>query len=212
MEFQKWLRLQWDRAGAWLCVAIGAVVLVLGWVGMSGTAYPAEQMPFMISGGVGGVFLLGLGAMLWLSADLRDEWQKLDRIEKAIRERGTLHVQPGPAGFEVPSGQMVYAPFQPGPPWGSYGYPTGQVPPAGVVSPGNGEPAGVGSPDGTRGPEGPDHLDVQREGAIPAARSGRTPRAGASASRQRKAPSRSATARVERDEQDRDHSPGGGER
>jgi hypothetical protein len=30
------------------------------------------------------MFLLGLGAMLWLSADLRDEWRKLDRIERRL--------------------------------------------------------------------------------------------------------------------------------
>jgi hypothetical protein len=31
-----------------------------------------------------GVFLLGLGGVLWLSADLRDEWRKLDRIERRL--------------------------------------------------------------------------------------------------------------------------------
>ena len=30
------------------------------------------------------MFILGLGALCWLSADLRDEWTKLDRIEDAL--------------------------------------------------------------------------------------------------------------------------------
>jgi hypothetical protein len=77
-------RLQWDRAAAWAFVGIGAVVLVVGWVGVSGSALPAEQLPYIISAGIGGMFLLGLGAMLWLSADLRDEWRKLDRIERRL--------------------------------------------------------------------------------------------------------------------------------
>jgi hypothetical protein len=38
------------------------------------------------------MFLLGTAAMLWLSADLRDEWRKLDRIEKAIIEHGTAGI------------------------------------------------------------------------------------------------------------------------
>ncbi len=145
MDFEKWLRLQWDRAGAWLCVAAGAVLLVVGWVGVSGSAYPAEQLPYVISCGVGGVFLLGLGAMLWLSADLRDEWRKLDRIEQAVRERAVLHLEWRPAGFEAPTGQELFGPFQAGASRGVNEYPMGppvgspeQIPP----EPAEDEPAG----------------------------------------------------------------------
>ncbi len=148
MDFGKWLRLQWDRAGAWLCVVAGAVLLVVGWVGVSGSAYPAEQLPYVISCGVGGVFLLGLGAMLWLSADLRDEWRKLDRIEQAVRERGVLHVELRPAGFEAPTGQAVFGPLEAGASHGVYEHPMGvPVVSAGQVPqpPADDEPAGAGS-------------------------------------------------------------------
>jgi hypothetical protein len=37
-----------------------------------------------------GLFLLGLGALLWLSADLRDEWRKLDAIDRHLLEGGRL--------------------------------------------------------------------------------------------------------------------------
>jgi hypothetical protein len=84
VDLTKWLQAQWDRVTAWACVAAGVVVLIIGWVGVSGTEYPAAQLPYIISGGVGGIFLLGLGAMLWLSADLRDEWRKLDRIDENL--------------------------------------------------------------------------------------------------------------------------------
>ncbi|WP_019874816.1 hypothetical protein [Sporichthya polymorpha] len=83
-----WLRLQWDRAGAWGCVLAGAVTLFIGWLGVSETAYTAKQLPYIAGCGLGGMALIGVGAMLWLSADLRDEWRKLDRIEQAIRESG----------------------------------------------------------------------------------------------------------------------------
>lgn len=82
VEIGKWIRAQWDRVLAWVCVVAGAVVLIVGWVGVSRYAYPADQLPYIISGGIGGLFLLGLGAMLWLSADLRDEWRKLDEIDR----------------------------------------------------------------------------------------------------------------------------------
>lgn len=87
MDIAKWLRLQWDRVLAWAFVAAGAIALIVGWAGVSGTAYAAGQLPYIISGGIGGIFLLGVGATLWLSADLRDEWRKLDCIEEALRER-----------------------------------------------------------------------------------------------------------------------------
>jgi hypothetical protein len=72
-----------------VCTVIGGTLLLVGWIGVSGTPYLAEQVPYIISGGVGGVFFLGIGATLWISADLRDEWRKLDRIEEALVD-GTL--------------------------------------------------------------------------------------------------------------------------
>ena len=84
MNLGTWLRLAWDRAAAVVLIAAGAVALVLGWVGVSGEAFPAKQLPYIISGSIAGVFVLGLGTLCWLSADMRDEWTKLDRIEDAL--------------------------------------------------------------------------------------------------------------------------------
>ena len=84
MELGKWMRLAWDRAAAVALIAAGGVALVIGWIGVSGEAFPAKQLPYVISGGIAGIFILGLGALCWVSADLRDEWTKLDRIEDAL--------------------------------------------------------------------------------------------------------------------------------
>jgi hypothetical protein len=86
MELLKWCRLQWDRVCAVIAFAAGAVLLVLGWVGVSGVVYPAEQIPYVISAGFGGLFLLGIGGTLWHSADLRDQWRTLDRIEHHLED------------------------------------------------------------------------------------------------------------------------------
>lgn len=80
MDLVKWIRNQWDRVLAWVLAAAGALALILGWLGVTDTPYSWEQIPFVISGGLGGIYLLGLGAMLWFSADLRDEWRKLDEL------------------------------------------------------------------------------------------------------------------------------------
>jgi hypothetical protein len=84
MELLKWLRLQWDRVFGAAAVLTGAVALLTGWSKVSATPYPAEQIPYVVSAGLGGLFLLGVGATLWHSADLRDEWRKLDRLEAKL--------------------------------------------------------------------------------------------------------------------------------
>ena len=84
MEFLKWARSQWDRSAAVLAAAGGLVALVLGWLGASDNTNPAGQIPYVISGGLVGVFLIAVASTLWLSADLRDEWRKLDRLEQRM--------------------------------------------------------------------------------------------------------------------------------
>ena len=84
MNLGNWMRLAWDRAAAVILIAAGAVALLLGYIGVSGEAFPAKQLPYLISGGIAGLFILGVGALCWLSADMRDEWTKLDRIEGAL--------------------------------------------------------------------------------------------------------------------------------
>jgi hypothetical protein len=84
MNLKTLVKKQWDRSAALVFTVIGAIALIGGWVGVRGTPILAEQTRYIVSGGIGAVFLLGVGATLWLSADLRDEWRKLDRIEQSL--------------------------------------------------------------------------------------------------------------------------------
>jgi hypothetical protein len=95
MDVMTFVRLQWDRIAAWVAIGAGAIFLLVGWFGVSGTVLPSEQLPYIISGGLGGFFLLGIGALLWISADLRDEWRKLDDLDKRWTE---LCAEPAPTG------------------------------------------------------------------------------------------------------------------
>ena len=85
MELLKWARTQWDRTVALAAFAVGVVVLILGYVGVSATREAGEQIPYVVSGGIVGLFCLGLGATFWLSADLRDEWRKLHEIHADLK-------------------------------------------------------------------------------------------------------------------------------
>lgn len=85
MEILRYLRLHWDRVGAVVALLAGVVSLVLGYVGTAGTEYIAEQIPYLISNGLGAILLLTVGAVLWISADLRDEWRVMCKQSEAIR-------------------------------------------------------------------------------------------------------------------------------
>ena len=99
MDLKTWLRAQWDRVLGALGVGVGILALALGYRGVADTPFPAEQIPYVVSGAVLGIVLIGIGLTSWLSADLRDEWRKLDRIERLL-ERGQ-----GDAWTPDPSGE-----------------------------------------------------------------------------------------------------------
>lgn len=82
-----WLRAEWDRIAAAVLIAVGSVLVVVGYIGAKGTPYAVEALSYIASGGIWGIFCLGLGVGLLVSGDLHDEWRKLDRIESAIRGR-----------------------------------------------------------------------------------------------------------------------------
>lgn len=84
-DLVKVLRTHWDRASAVALVLAGVVAVTVGWVAVSDTILTFEQIPYVMSGGLAGVCLVAIGASLWLSADIRDEWRKLDRLEEAVR-------------------------------------------------------------------------------------------------------------------------------
>lgn len=77
------LKAQWDRAIAVACIAGAVIVLIVGYLGISDTPYVAEQLPYFISAGAGGIVLCAVAGMMWVSADLRDEWREL----RALREQ-----------------------------------------------------------------------------------------------------------------------------
>jgi len=105
----RWLRAEWDRVAGFGLVGLGALLLVLGYDGVSRSPYVAQQLAYIVSGGLGGIFCLGFGSVLLVGADLHDDWRRLDRIEAAIREGAASSGGPElraavPATVEVPVG------------------------------------------------------------------------------------------------------------
>lgn len=90
MKVTAFVRAQWDRVGGVALSGIGLLAIVLGWVGVSGSGLTAEQVPYVVSGGLGGIALITIGCTMWLSADLQDEWRRLDELEERLAELRVL--------------------------------------------------------------------------------------------------------------------------
>ena len=88
MGLVKRARSQWDRVAGSVIVLAGLGVLIAGCAGVSRAAETRDQISYLISGGVLGLFLLGVGCTLWLSADLRDAWRKIDALQSDLRGGG----------------------------------------------------------------------------------------------------------------------------
>jgi hypothetical protein len=61
-------------------VFAGFMAIVLGWVGMARSAAADEQLPFIVSGGMGGVGLVTFGVGVLLVAQIRTERQQLTAV------------------------------------------------------------------------------------------------------------------------------------
>lgn len=81
--------LQLTRRGALAVglVALGVILLLSGYVGISGETRVYRQFPYFLSGGIGGLFCLGLGGFLLYSSDvehLRSEVRSLQEHVSAM--------------------------------------------------------------------------------------------------------------------------------
>ena len=88
MDLVKVVQAQWDRTAAIVSTIAGAILLIVGWYHVSDTGFVSKQLPYIASEGLGGVFLLGMGGMLWLSADLRDQWRELRSLTRKLDATG----------------------------------------------------------------------------------------------------------------------------
>ena len=76
------------RVGGWALVGAGLLALLLGWIGVSGEALVAKQLPYLISGGLVGIALVFLGGVLLGLGDLAGLSRRIESVEQQV---GELH-------------------------------------------------------------------------------------------------------------------------
>jgi hypothetical protein len=69
-----------------LITGVGALVILIGYLGVSRNALVAKQLPYLISGGIGGIALVGVGAVFLGTEELRRDSGRLDRLERMVIE------------------------------------------------------------------------------------------------------------------------------
>ena len=70
----------------WILIGIGALFMFVGYMGVSGEALPAKQIPYLVSGGIGGIFLAVLGAYFLGTQEIRNDSGRLDRLERMVED------------------------------------------------------------------------------------------------------------------------------
>jgi hypothetical protein len=70
----------------WICAVIGLVVIFFGWLGVSGQALVAKQLPYLISGGIGGIAIVGVGAAYVAVEQIRRDSGRLDKLERMVED------------------------------------------------------------------------------------------------------------------------------
>lgn len=84
------VRRRWRFVLGWVLVGVGALLLVLGWVGVSGEPDVASQLSYLASGGLGGLTAAIVGVGFLISEDLRSERSRLGRIEATLLDVNDL--------------------------------------------------------------------------------------------------------------------------
>jgi hypothetical protein len=82
----RWVRDALRPWAGWGFVALGALLVLLGYFGVSREAIVEKQLPYVVSGGIGGLLLCILGAYFLATEELRRDSGRLDRLEQMVQE------------------------------------------------------------------------------------------------------------------------------
>lgn len=92
----------------WILIGFGALVMLMGYFGVSREAIPAKQIPYLVSGGIGGVFLAVLGAYFLGTQEIRNDSGRLNRLERMVEELHLALLQrPDAPSVDVTAQELV---------------------------------------------------------------------------------------------------------
>jgi hypothetical protein len=100
--FWRWVWTSVRPVLGYLLVALGLVLLLTSYLGVSREVLVAKQIPYLVSGGLFGLAFVTLGSRLLLIEDLRRDSGRLDKLERAVADlHAALLSRPdAPTGLE----------------------------------------------------------------------------------------------------------------
>src|SRR5438128_12449398 len=84
--FWRWVGKATRPVIGWVLLGLAALFILFGWIGVSGTPVVAKQIPYVVSGGIAGVFLAVFGAYFLGTEELRKDSGRLNRLERMVSE------------------------------------------------------------------------------------------------------------------------------
>jgi len=102
------------KALAATLVAVGLLCVLLGYLGVRRNDDIVLQLPYLASGGVGGLALIALGAVVLIVSDARAEPGGFAAVSESLRSEGIGHGERGPSWtsatleLEVPAGNPPF--------------------------------------------------------------------------------------------------------
>jgi hypothetical protein len=84
--FWRWVGKAVRPYAGWIITGVGVLFILVGYLGVSREALVAKQLPYLISGGIGGIALVGIGAVFLGTEDIRRDSGRLDRLEAMVDE------------------------------------------------------------------------------------------------------------------------------
>jgi hypothetical protein len=84
--FWQWVGRATRPVWGWILVGLGFLAVIIGYLGISREALVAKQLPYLISGGIGGIALVGFGAMLVGTEDLKRTQERVDHLERLVHD------------------------------------------------------------------------------------------------------------------------------
>ena len=95
----------------WGLAALGVIALVIAWAGVSGEIFVARQVPYVVSGGLGGIALIVLAGVLLGTHDLYGYAARLDRVEQKVDDihRVLVMAWDDRAGTSLDDGDSIVA-------------------------------------------------------------------------------------------------------
>ena len=79
------MKKDWRELAAVAFAVLGGVLMVVGWVGVSQTTEVYDQLPYLFSGGLGGLVCVLIGLGLYIARNHAREQARIDELNEHLR-------------------------------------------------------------------------------------------------------------------------------